>query len=112
MSGLSAPITASASGDNTVVTAVAGYAIRVIGYCLTFSAAVNARWMSDVGGGAVALSGLLYGVGTGPPAVSASDVGVNGRGWFQTAAGKALNLNLSGAVAVGGHVLYELVSQS
>jgi hypothetical protein len=108
---LSAVISASASGDNTVVAAVPGYAIRVVGYVLTFSAAVNARWMSDVGGGAVALSGLLYGVGTGPPPVAAPEMAFAARGWFQTAPGKALNLNLSGAVAVGGHVLYELAGQ-
>jgi len=112
VSALSAPITASASGDNTIVAAVPNFAIRVIGYCLTFSAAVNAKWMSDVGGGAVALSGLLYGVGAAPIPVNLPDVGTNARGWFQTAAGKALNLNLSGAVAVGGHVVYEMVSLS
>jgi hypothetical protein len=27
-------------------------------------------------------------------------------GHFETAAGEALNINLSGAVAVGGHVVY------
>ena len=112
MSAFSTPITASASGDNLIVAGVPNFAIRVIGYCLTFSAAVNARWMSDVGGGAVALSGLLYGVGTAPLPVSLGDAGVNARGWFTAGVGKALNLNLSGAVVVGGHVLYELVSQT
>jgi hypothetical protein len=67
--------------------------------------------MSDVGGGAVALTGLLYGVGTSPAPVVAGGVAPAGRGLFQTAAGKALNLNLSGAVAVGGLVVYELASQ-
>jgi hypothetical protein len=106
---LSAPITASASGDNVIIAAVPGYAIRVIGYVLSFAAAANARWMSDVGGGAVALSGLIYGGVA--SAATASAVGANARGWFQTLSGKALNLNLSAAVAVGGHVLYEMVSQ-
>lgn len=104
-------ITASSSGDNTVVSGVAGFAIRVIGYVLTFSAAVNAQWYSDTGGSKVALSGLLYGVGTSPPPAVAPEALPGARGWFQTASGKALNLNLSGAVAVGGHVIYELVSQ-
>src|SRR5262245_14138300 len=106
-----APITASASGDNTIVSAQPGYAIRVIGYVLTFSGAVNAQWFSDLGGGAVALSGLLYGLGTAPPPLVALEPGPNARGWFQTGAGKALNLKLSAATAVGGHLLYELLSQ-
>jgi hypothetical protein len=109
VSAQSAVIAASASGDNTVVAAVAGFAIRVIGYNLSFSGTVNAKWMSDTGGSAVALSGLIYGIADTQNALG--DVGLNARGWFQTAAGKALNLNLSGAVAVGGHVLYELVAQ-
>jgi len=38
-------------------------------------------------------------------------VGMNGRGWFQTSSGKALNLSLSAGVPVGGHVLYEMIPQ-
>lgn len=106
---LTAPIAASSSGDNSIVSGVAGFAIRVIGYVLSFSGTVNAKWMSDTGGGAVALSGLLYGVADTQVVAPATDQ--TARGWFQTASGKALNLNLSGAVAVGGHVVYELVSQ-
>jgi hypothetical protein len=105
----SAPITASASGDNVVVAAVPGFAVRVIGYVLSFSGLVNARWMSDVGGGAVGLSGLIYGAAQAGAAAAA--VGDNARGWFQTAVGKALNLNLSTNVPVGGHVLYETIGQ-
>ena len=104
----SAPINVSASGDNPVIAAVAGYAIRVVGYVLSFSGAVNAQWLSDVGGGAVTLSGLLYGPAAGAVLV-AVEPGPNARGWFQTARGKALNLNLSGATAVGGHVIFDLV---
>jgi hypothetical protein len=110
VSALSAPITAAASGDNVVVAAVPGYAIRVIGYVLDFLGTVNAQWKSDVGGGAVALSGLLSGVSASAPVVAPA-VAANARGWFQTASGKALNLNLSAAVAVGGHLLYELIAQ-
>ena len=110
MSALTAPITASASGDNVVVAGMPNYAIRVLGYVISFAGAVNARWMSDVLGGAVALTGQLTGVAAGTN-ITASVVGANARGWFQTAPGKALNLNLSGAVQVNGHVLWELVSQ-
>src|SRR5215813_5563985 len=101
-------ITASSSGDNTVVAAQAGYAIRVLGYVLTFSAAVNAKWKS---GSSTDLTGLLYGIGTGPLPVVVPECGKVQRGWFQTAAGQALVLNLSGGVAVGGHVIYETTGQ-
>ena len=106
-----AVISASASGDNSIVAAVSGYAIRVLFFVLTYSGAVNAQWKSDVGGGATNLTGLIYGVGTSPAPVVAGEVAPAGRGLFQTASGKALNLNLSGAVAVGGFVVYELASQ-
>ena len=114
MSAQSKAISVSASGDNTVVTGVANFAVRVLGYVLTASAAVNARWMSDTAGNAKALSGLLYFTLTTSGSISvvvAPVVPMNGRGWFQADAGKDLNLNLSGAQAVGGHLLYELVSQ-
>ena len=110
---LTASIAASSNGDNTIVSAVAGFSIRVISYVLSFSTGtVNAKWMSGTGGGATALTGLIYG----PLAAGASQTVVapandgNARGWFQTDGGKALNLNLSAGVAVGGHVVYELVS--
>ena len=105
----SVAISTSTTGDNTIVAAVPGSAIRVIGYVLTAANAVNVKWMSDVGGGAVSLSGLLQfsftTSGSVPPIVAPKSL-PGGRGWFQTAAGKALNLNLSGAVQVGGHRSY------
>ena len=116
----SVPITAALNGDNTVVSGVAGFAIRVLGYVLstTFAAAgsVTATWGSDTGGGFSALSGALpfQAVGTAftnPPAVVAPAAPPGSRGWFQTAAGKALNLKLSGAQQMAGHLIYELASQ-
>jgi hypothetical protein len=104
-----ATISAAGNGDNTVVAAVAGYRIVVLGYVLVGSGAVNATWKSDTGGGAVALSGAIplgaQTVVTAPaiPATSDSDAG-----YMQTASGKALNLNLSGAVGVFGHLSYAL----
>jgi hypothetical protein len=110
----SQPISASASGDNSVIAGQPGYAIRVIAYVLTFSGAVNAKWMSDIGGSAVALSGLLYGplASGAPTSIVAPAADFGARGWFQTAVGKALNLNLSAAVPVGRHILYEVVGQT
>jgi hypothetical protein len=107
----SAVITASSSGDNTIVSGQAGYAVRALYFLLTFSAAVNAQWFSDTGGSPVALTGLLYGIGTSPAPIDSGEVAPAGRGLFQTASGKALNLKLSGAVAVGGFIVYEMVAQ-
>ena len=100
-------IAAASNGDNTLVAAQAGFAIRVVSFILTFSAAVNAKFTDGAGG--TNLCGLLYGIGTGPPPIVAPIAGPNARGYFQTTKGNALILNLSGAVPVGGEVVYELV---
>lgn len=102
-----AAITSSASGDNTVVAAVTAKRIKVVGGVLSFSGSVNARWKS---GSSTDLSGLYYGAtGTVVPlaALPALPGGVPGH--VTTSTGEALVLNLSGAVAVGGHVVYEEV---
>lgn len=102
-----AAIAASSSGDNTVVSAVSGKRIRVTGGVLSFSASVNAKWKS---GASTDLTGLYYGAAN---TVVTFDYGPEGwggmRGHFETAAGENLVLNLSGATAVGGHVVYEIV---
>lgn len=102
-----AAIAASASGDTELVAAVAGKRIRVISGVLSFGGTVNAKFNS---GGSTDLTGLYYGIlGTAVP----FDYGPEGmggmRGHFETAPGEALNINLSGAVAVGGHLVYEVV---
>ncbi len=105
----SVAIAAASNGDNTLVAAVTGYAIRVTSFVLTYSAAVNAKFTDGAGG--TNLCGLLYGVGTGPPPVSQAVPGDVQRGLFATAKGNALVLNLSGAVPVGGLITYELIGQ-
>lgn len=103
---ITAPIAASSSGDNTLVAAAAGKAIRVLNYKLSFGGTVNAKFKS---GASTDLTGLLYGA-------AAVNVGSEPLRWsegrmaplLETAAGEALVLNLSGAVAVGGHVTYEV----
>jgi hypothetical protein len=79
---LTAPIAASSSGDNPVVAAVAGRSVRVLGYILSFSAAVNVKWRS----GGTDLSGLLY-APTPATALTVPAPRRGARGWFQTAAG-------------------------
>jgi len=91
------PVSASGSGDNPIVSAVTGKKIRVLHYVVSASGSVNWKWKS---GASTDLTGLSYGVAnTNLSAVSPA-------GLFETAAGQPLNLNLSAAVAVGGHVTY------
>lgn len=98
-------IAASASGDNTIVAAQGtGWGIRVIAFILSFSAAVNAKWKS---GSATDLTGLYYGLSTAPTPIICDDLSTQTRGNFTTNPNEALVLNLSGAVPVGGHVVWE-----
>jgi hypothetical protein len=102
----SAAITASGSGDNTVVAAVTGKKVRVQRYEISASGAVNAKWKS---GASTDLTGLLYLAAAGDTAdADASDSGAGDDFLFETAAGSALVLNLSAAVAVGGFIDYTL----
>jgi hypothetical protein len=95
-----AAIAASSSGNNTIVAAVTSKKIRVLAYNLMGNGAVNAKWQSGAGG--TDLTGLKY--------IAAAGGGIcapyNKDGWFETASGALLNLNLSGAVAVGGELTY------
>jgi hypothetical protein len=96
-------VAASTLGDNTLVAAVAGRQIRVLGFALVATGGANTvRFESGAGG--TALTGQM-------------DLGADGQlvpgfsptGWFQTAAGALLNLELSAATAVAGWLVYVLV---
>lgn len=107
-------ITASSNGDNTVVTnpGDASTKIRVIAYVLSSSGTVNAKWQSKKGAGsATDITGLLYMAATTvlPISTGLSTYGGQPTGLFETNAGEDLHLNLSAGVAVGGHLMYELV---
>jgi len=98
-----APINASASGSNTVVAAVLNKRIRVVHYLAIAAGDVTATWLSA----ATALSGPMaipQNGGMAPASGVSSPAGIFGQ--FQTEAGEALNLSLSGAVSVGGHLTY------
>lgn len=94
-----AVVDCATSGDNTIVAAVTGKAIRIISGYVVAANAVTARWESGAGG--TALSGQMnlaqYGGIVWPP---------NPYGWAQTAAGALLNLELGGAVSVDGAIQY------
>jgi len=92
-------IIASASGATTIVALVASKRIRVLSLQLLANAAVNIKWQSHVT--PTDLTGLAYMAANGGYVL-----GYNPKGWFQTVAGEALDINLSGAVAVGGSLTY------
>lgn len=92
-------IDAALSPDNTIIAAVGGKKIRVLSYSFIAAGAVTARFESDTGGNS--LTGQMQ-------------IGANGKasaefnplGHFETVAGELLNLELSGAVSVDGHLTY------
>jgi len=95
-----ATIAASSSGNNTLVAAVTSKKIRVLSAVLVGNGAVNPKFQSGASG--TDLTGLFY--------IAAAGGGVvlpfNPAGHFETAVSTLLNLNLSGAVAVGGCLTY------
>lgn len=106
-SPLSAKIAASSSGDNTIIAGVAGYRIAVVGYVLVASGTVNAKFKDGASTDLTGPMNLVANAG-----VSAPLAGINEAAqmsWFQTSAGNALVLNLSGATEVDGHCVYCLI---
>lgn len=87
------------SGDNTIIAAVAGKRILVLGCVLIAAGAVNIRFESGAGG--TALTGQMNLTTNSGFTLPFSEVG-----WFQTAANTLLNLELSGAVSVDGTLIY------
>lgn len=87
------------SGDNTIVAAVTSRKIRVINYKLNAASAVTIRWEGGASG--TALTGQMQ------LAANVADGASCGfAGCFETASGVLLNLELSGAISVDGHVAY------
>ncbi len=103
---LTVPISVSASGANEIVAAEAGVIVRVIGFYMSAAGAVTATWKSASTG----LTGAMSMI-TGVPLGAVAPPGYpNDQCLFATAPGEALNLTLSGAVAVGGFVLVQQIS--
>ena len=98
---LRASISASSSGDNTIVSAVSGKKIQILGMVLFAAGDVDVT-IKD--GASTSLSGAM-------------SLATDGNGfvlplthkaipWNETSSGNALVLNLSGAVAVAGFLIY------
>jgi len=100
---LSVPLQHNTSGDNTIVAAVAGKKIRVLSVSAIAAGVVSARFESGAGGDP--LTGQM-------PLTTNSGFSwnYNSAGWFETNAGEALNLELSGAILVAGVLNYDLIS--
>jgi len=95
-------ISGATSGNNTVVAAVAGKRIRVIGLLMVAAGAVVARFESDADG--TALTGAMSMIAGVP--IEAS----NPAGLFETdVANELLNLELDDAVQVSGFLTYLLI---
>lgn len=93
-------VNASSSGDNTLIAAVASRKLRIIAYAIVAAGTVTALFQDSAGspnifGGfdLVANSGVVFAGSLNGPA-------------FDTIAGNGLELNLSGAIAVKGHLTY------
>lgn len=87
------------SGDNTIVAAVAGKKIRALAFVMVAAGTVLARFESGAAG--TALTGQMSMV-----ANTQVHAHFNPLGWFETAAGALLNLELSAAISVDGVLVY------
>jgi hypothetical protein len=98
-------ITATATGANEIIAAVAGKVIRVLSYTMSVTnSAVVGKWQSKPAGSAVELSGLGIALAFGKEVTAPH----NPCGWFETVAGSALHLNLGGSPDVHGCGTYIL----
>lgn len=95
-----AAISASSSGDTTVVAAQSSKRIRVIKYSLVCASAVVVTWKSSTAG---AISGPMSFATNGGIADDYCPEGI-----MQTVAGEGLVINLGGSVSVGGVLTYIL----
>ncbi len=94
-----APITASASGATTIVALQAGKSIYILRWSLTANGSVNMNWQSH--STTTTATGLHYMTQFATAGGSYCPAGI-----FKTVSGEALDINLSGAVAVGGELTY------
>ncbi len=102
LSVLFSPVSAASNGDNVVVSATGGKRIRVVCGAIVASGSVNVQFTDDPAG--TALTGVMNFVSN-----SGVQIPYAPSGNFQTSVGKALVLNLSGAILVGGWITYLLL---
>lgn len=105
-SPLYAPVSASAAGATTIVSAAtlqnaSGKKLRVMAANVIASNVVNVKWQTS--SGPVDLTGLAYLTQNGGYILPYNPIG-----WFETLAGDDLLINLSQPIAVGGHITFIL----
>lgn len=98
-----ANIAASSSGDTNLVADVTSKKIRVLALSLMGNGAVNAAFQDRAT--TTQRGGMVYMAAAGQGKV----LPFNPVGWFETASGVGLDINLSASVAVGGELVYEEV---
>ncbi len=97
-----ANIAVASSGDNEIVAAVASNKIRVVACFLMAGADVDAYFVDRA-------NTAICGDGTNGLDLTANSgfvLNFNPVGWFETASGQALDLNLGGAIRVAGCLTY------
>ena len=94
-----AKIDGASSGDNTLVAAVTDRKIVVLSLFLVGAGDVLVRFESGAGG--TALTGQMD-----VTANSGFTLGFNPVGWFETASGALLNMELDGNVSCDGCLVY------
>jgi len=101
---LYAVIDAASAGDNTIVAAVTGKIILVTSYVIVASGGAQTllRWESGAGG--TALTGEMD-LGADLSLIAPYNAG----GHFQCAISTLLNLQITAATSVDGHVSYVLI---
>jgi len=101
-----AVVNVNASGDNTIISAVAGKRIKVLHYAVGCDQNIDIYWKSN----STRITGPIFlaastsisaGYGASSPAGLV--------GMFETNTGEALVLNLNGAKTVGGHITYLVI---
>jgi hypothetical protein len=96
-----ATISASMSGNTSVVSAVTGRKLRVLSYTYVVEGAVDVKFTDESGDLTGAMTHGTEGEGV---AVAAT------AGLFETTAGEALRINLSANINVRGHLSYKEVA--
>lgn len=101
----SVAVDVNTAAANSIVAAVSNARIQVVGYALFNSVATaqTIRWRGGASNNLTGVIGLPSSIGG-----SAVVVAPQGSFLFQTNANEALNLVLSAATAVAGHIFYRL----
>lgn len=97
-----ANIAIASSGDNTIVSAVSSTKLRVVS-CFAMAAGDVDAYFVDGANNAICGDGSN---GLDLTANSGFVLDFNPVGWFETASGQSLDLNLGGAVRVAGCLAY------